>query len=350
MKKVIVIGGGVAGMSAAHELAERGFDVEVYEKHHQYVGGKARSVDVPGTNLLHEDKFLPGEHGFRFFPGFYKHVTDTMKRIPFKDSEGKSNMLGCFDNLTPTSRIMIARNGKEPIITNASFPHSLSDLKLIIHDMVGGVQTGLSHAEIHFFAERTWQLMTSSTERRTNDYEHIGWWDYLEADRFSETYRHLLVEGLTRTLVAAQAKSASTKTGGDIFLQLIFTMLDPTVATDRVLNGPTNEKWLYPWTEYLKKIGVKYYFNHPAVAVNMKAGKVESVVVRSHMGEHITLTADYFILAAPVEQAAKIINDDMVKADSTLASIASLAKSVSWMNGLLSFSPFQPQASCPEPG
>ena len=91
MKKVIVIGGGVAGMSAAHELAERGFTVEVYEKHHKYSGGKARSVDVPGTNLLQSDKFLPGEHGFRFFPGFYKHVTDTMKRIPFRDAAGNAN-------------------------------------------------------------------------------------------------------------------------------------------------------------------------------------------------------------------------------------------------------------------
>ena len=31
-KKVVILGGGVAGMSAAHELIERGFDVEVYEK------------------------------------------------------------------------------------------------------------------------------------------------------------------------------------------------------------------------------------------------------------------------------------------------------------------------------
>ena len=30
--KVIILGGGVAGMSAAHELAERGFEVEVYER------------------------------------------------------------------------------------------------------------------------------------------------------------------------------------------------------------------------------------------------------------------------------------------------------------------------------
>ena len=31
-KKVIILGGGVAGMSAANELIERGFDVSVYDK------------------------------------------------------------------------------------------------------------------------------------------------------------------------------------------------------------------------------------------------------------------------------------------------------------------------------
>ena len=76
-KKVIILGGGVAGMSAAHELVERGYEVHVYEKQPVYVGGKARSVDVPDSaqNGL---KPLPGEHGFRFFPGFYKHITETM--------------------------------------------------------------------------------------------------------------------------------------------------------------------------------------------------------------------------------------------------------------------------------
>jgi uncharacterized protein with NAD-binding domain and iron-sulfur cluster len=32
MPKVIIIGGGVAGMSAAHELIERGFEVQVFER------------------------------------------------------------------------------------------------------------------------------------------------------------------------------------------------------------------------------------------------------------------------------------------------------------------------------
>ena len=48
MTKVAVLGGGVGGLSAAHELAERGFDVTVYERRDEF-GGKARSMDVPGT-------------------------------------------------------------------------------------------------------------------------------------------------------------------------------------------------------------------------------------------------------------------------------------------------------------
>jgi uncharacterized protein with NAD-binding domain and iron-sulfur cluster len=37
-------------MSAAQELAERGYAVEVFGRNPHYAGGKARSVDVPGTN------------------------------------------------------------------------------------------------------------------------------------------------------------------------------------------------------------------------------------------------------------------------------------------------------------
>ena len=38
---VAVLGGGVAGLTAAHELSERGFAVDVYEARDLF-GGKAR--------------------------------------------------------------------------------------------------------------------------------------------------------------------------------------------------------------------------------------------------------------------------------------------------------------------
>lgn len=331
---VVVIGGGVGGMSAAQELAERGYSVEVFERNPQYVGGKARSVNVPDTNTQFPDKYLPGEHGFRFFPGFYRHITDTMERIPFRGPNGELTEKGCLDNLVGTSTVMVARYDKAPVIADANFPRSLADLKVIVHDLHGGLDVGLSKEEEEFFAERMWQLMTSCKERRFSDYERLSWWDYLEADRFSKAYQTLLVAGLTRTLVAAQARSASTKTGGDILMQLMFTMMTPGKANDRVLNAPTNDAWLNPWHDYLDELGVEYHLGHQVTSMAMEDGAVSSIEVEDSDGAKRTVTADHFILATPVERAAPLITNEMVRADATLGALKPLAASVSWMNGI----------------
>src|SRR6476660_4046566 len=88
---VAILGGGVAGLSAAHELAERGFDVTVYERK-SICGGKARSLSIEGTGVAGR-KDLPGEHGFRFFPGFYRHLPDTMQRIPYEHGSVADNLV-----------------------------------------------------------------------------------------------------------------------------------------------------------------------------------------------------------------------------------------------------------------
>ena len=102
---IAILGGGVAGLSAAHELVQRGFQVSVYERKDAF-GGKARSVSgqpVGGAGLGD----LPGEHGFRFFPGFYRHLPDTMSRIPY----GTRTVAG---NLVESTRILVARAGLPP--------------------------------------------------------------------------------------------------------------------------------------------------------------------------------------------------------------------------------------------
>lgn len=326
MAKVVVLGGGVAGMSAAHELAERGFSVEVYEHNEKYCGGKARSVDVPDTGGDGR-KALPGEHGFRFFPGFYKHVTDTMKRIPFE------NGLTAFDNLVPTETITLGRDGKRPFRVLSHFPKSIKDAEFLVKNLFGA-NLGLTKEEEIFFGERVWQLMTSCKERRINEYEALGWWEYLEADRFSKTYQTLLVEGLTRTLVASKAKTASTKTGGDIFLQLLFNTMDPFVDTDRVLNSPTNDAWLDPWLTHLTdNLNVNYNFSSTVKKIVMGDREIEHVLLERN-GEKLEVSGDYYIFALPVERMAPLLTKKLLTADQTLKSIKTLAPSVSWMNGL----------------
>ena len=102
-RTVAILGGGVAGLTAAHELAERGFQVSVYER--RAFGGKARSFGVPGTARGGRLP-LPAEHGARFIPGIYQNLPDTMRRIPFG-----SNPNGTFDNLATASADCYARSG-----------------------------------------------------------------------------------------------------------------------------------------------------------------------------------------------------------------------------------------------
>src|SRR5437870_7826581 len=123
-QSVAILGGGVAGLSAAHELAERGFQVRVYERK-PVLGGKARSIPVPGSGVDGRAD-LPGEHGFRFFPGFYKHVTDTMRRTPY-GVRGNT-----FENLTVATRALLARAGLAEITWLARHPQNLEDLRVAL--------------------------------------------------------------------------------------------------------------------------------------------------------------------------------------------------------------------------
>src|SRR5215218_10720367 len=117
-QRVAVLGGGVAGLTAAHELSDRGFDVTVYEARDR-LGGKARSLPVPGSGTgVRAD--LPAEHGFRFFPGFYKHVPDTMRRI------------GVDGHLVGAERILLAQgDGRRELIATAHSPESHEDLRVL---------------------------------------------------------------------------------------------------------------------------------------------------------------------------------------------------------------------------
>jgi uncharacterized protein with NAD-binding domain and iron-sulfur cluster len=325
-KRVVILGGGVAGMTAAHELIERGFDVAVYERR-GIPGGKARSVPVPRSGKDGR-KDLPGEHGFRFFPGFYRHLPDTLKRIPYP-----GNRHGVFDNLVGVKRELMGMPGGKPVIMVPQFPKSLAELKLLLKTPVEIHQLGITDADLDFFATRLWQILTSCWERRVQEYDRIGWWNFVDAASRSKTYQEFLAIGLTRTLVACKAESASTKTIGDIGAQLIFNMMTPGENSDRVLNGPTNDVWIGPWLKYLQDKGVLYQFDSPLESIAMANGRVQSVTVHAPGGSQV-MQADYYIAAVPVEVMAKYLTPDMLAADPTLGGIQQLTTSIAWMNGI----------------
>ena len=318
---VAILGGGVAGLSAAHELAERGFQVHVYERKPVF-GGKARSIDVPNSGG-NGRRPLPGEHGFRFFPGFYKHVTDTMRRTPY-DANGNT-----FDNLSVATRILLARAGQTEITWLARCPTTLEDFRAFLVELF--TPLGVPVDELSFFVNRLLIVATSCPERRLGEYENISWWDFIAATRMSKTYQAYLGQGLTRSLVAMRAEESSTRTVGCTQLQLLYGLISPDRVFDRLLSGPTNDVWIYPWTHYLEKLGVTFYPGTRIVGIETDSARVTGTVVESASGRS-RITADFYIAALPVEVMATLMTDDLKRAAPSLANLEKLT--TRWMNGI----------------
>jgi isorenieratene synthase len=74
-KRTVVIGGGIAGIAAASNLAEKGFEVDLFEKAH-FLGGKVGSWEFESKGVT-----LRTEHGFHAFFRQYYNLLDYLKQI-----------------------------------------------------------------------------------------------------------------------------------------------------------------------------------------------------------------------------------------------------------------------------
>jgi uncharacterized protein with NAD-binding domain and iron-sulfur cluster len=323
---VAVLGGGVGGLSAAHELAERGFSVTIYESRARF-GGKSRSIPVPGSGTDGRAN-LPAEHGFRFFPGFYRHLPDTMKRIP---GRGTATVL---EDLVGAEMAMIAREGgSNELVAPAHAPASANDFEAVARFLLAWLtELGIDPDEQRFFMQRLLVLLTSCEERRFGEWEHQSWWTFVEADRRSDAFRKFLADGLTRTLVAAQAREISARTGGYILLQLLFDLSRLGGRADRLLNGPSNDVWIDPWLEHLFDLGVQLRPSAAVVGIDCHAGRLAGVTIEQD-GSSAVITADHYVAAMPVEQLTKLLSPALVAVEPRLGRIHMLR--TRWMNGIV---------------
>ncbi|MBB4779349.1 hydroxysqualene dehydroxylase [Streptomyces rapamycinicus] len=340
-KRVAVLGGGVSGLSAAHELAERGYEVTVYE-YYDALGGKARSMDVPGTGTGGR-KPLPGEHGFRFFPGFYRNLPDTMRRIPFP-----GNASGVHGNLRSGTEALFAHGSGRPDLhfplRRATTPPAPGDLTPSwIRDQILSVldlATHLPANEAAYFADRLLVHLTSCDARREDQWEKVAWWDFIRAGEMSREYQVLLGIGQTRNLVATRAEIASTRTVGRVIIEALLLWgllgrgMDGDADIDRVLNAPTSEAWIDPWERHLRSQGVGFVLDTEVREVVHDGGRVSGVRVAARDGSRQrTITADHYISALPVEHARATWGPALRAADPQLGRCDTLK--TDWMTGVM---------------
>ena len=311
MSDVVVLGGGIGGLTTAHELAERGFNVTVVEANDRF-GGKARSVPVTD-----DPKALHGEHGFRFFPAFYQHVIETMERIP----DGTASVA---ENLVETEATLIANADSPGRIAETRTPNSLRGW---LEALRPAFAEDLPDDDVRFLLERLLYLLTACDERREGELDDISWWEFIDADNRSQEFRDRLAYA-TQSLVALRPQVGSTRTIGTIYLQLLFGQLDPTQPTERVLNGPTSEVWIKPWVRHLETLDVDLRPATPATRLEFDGRRITGVTLANGK----TITADEYVLAVPVEIATEFLTRKMRRLAPELERISRLE--TAWMNGI----------------
>jgi NAD(P)-binding Rossmann-like domain len=221
---------------------------------------KQLTVDIKFANdraISPGERFIfPGEHGFRFFPSFYHHVFETMKRTPYSSELRPSadSFRSVYDNLIPTENSFIALgSAKRPAPERAiEFPRqrtvSPATLMTRLKEYLSAL--GYTAEDVAHLSLKIFKYMTSCSKRRAMEYEEISWWDFIEGDRLSEVCRDHM-DKAPEVLGAMVAKKSDARTQGNCVVQLL---LDPVLRPDRVdstLNGPTSTAWFEPWHRYL---------------------------------------------------------------------------------------------------
>lgn len=262
------------------------------------------ALPAPGENVpAHADvwlelqvieKRLPGEHGFRFFPAYYRHLDDTMSRTPIYVG-GQYAYRSALDNLCTTTVETIglsekdrqeigsaAKQDKGPVEVRRDPPKTLQELR----DRIEGfyLQLGCTQKDVAMFAARVLRLMTSSKERRKAEYEKRSWRSFVgtSEDAPGDGTAKLpyspamvrLIESTAQCLLALSAGEADARTYGDAEIQLFLDLFKSGAKTDRTLNGPTSDAWLEPWREHLERLGVRFFL-----------GKLTGLHVHSRTGE-----------------------------------------------------------------
>jgi 15-cis-phytoene desaturase len=323
--KVLIFGGGVGGLSVAHELLERGFRVTVLERKHW--GGKVRGIPVPGSGTDGRAD-LPGHHGFHFFPCFYQNLPDTMSRIPV-GTDGKT----VADHLVWGDFELLAR-AEEP---SAKIPAHLAFTWQWLTESLKAVREmkrGIPWRELIFFGARALAFSATCRERRLTELDEVTWWDYVDACDMTEAYQHLVANLSTAALIAVEPEIASTRTLGDAMINMMESGFTPGKTIDRVLDGPEQETWVLPWVAHLQKLGGEMIMPASLRELEFDGRRITGAVVEID-GQVRREEADYYVVALPVDVASRFFTPDIRRAAPSLARIDEIE--VGWMNGIQLF-------------
>ena len=324
MVKINIYGCGITGLTIAHELIEKGFEVEMYEKN-SIAGGMARTFRY--------NNGVPTEHSWRGFGPFYRNTYNIMKRIPIKNKCSEEEGFNTY-----SIEEVKKHTSKKSLWTY--FRGDVYDITKYIKHHPGGYMIlragGKNLEEVWKKTGYSWHLKNTNTmnelkklkigklresfENKTVydnlikikfillnnkklikkvklvDYPFLIYYfgKVLLCNKRREKYYKVNLKNDLKNNISEESYDFLVKFlagpgyGFDIntisyahyalFLYLNFREKEELW---NVLNQPTNEGWIDPWTELLKKKGVKFNFNHTLDIINHKNNKIINCIVNN---------------------------------------------------------------------
>ena len=304
-RDVAVLGGGMAGLAAAHELVERGFRVTVYER--KALGGKARSIPVRRHRARAAARRCPASTASASSPA---STTTSRTRCGARRSPATRTASGTTSS-TRRTRARSRANGRAdaqlfgivPDPGEAGQPGGLE--RLLVEEVVK--QQGIPPHEAEFFANRADGVpheLRRAPLRPVGAHVVVGLRPRRGQVRgVPEGHRP---RADPRRSSRRRRRVASTRTIGNMAEAFVMNIMQRgnDGAPDRVLNAPTNEAWIDPWVALLRQLGVRFRVGQTVEALTVRARPRSTPRARATAaGGAARIEADWFVCAMPAERA-----------------------------------------------
>lgn len=231
--RAVVVGGGLAGVSAACVLAERGVRVTLLEKEH-HLGGRAGAW----TEHLPDGTPFQMERGFHGFARQYYNLRSLLRRIdpglerlrplddyPVLGPDGSQESFVGLPKTPPLNLIALLRRTKF---------FSLKDLR--------GVDTAQAQLMLRFDAQKTYAQHDGTTAR-----------DYLDSLGFPERARQMLFDVFSHSSFNPEDEMSAAEMLMMFHLHFIG---NPEGLVFDVLDEPLSDALWKPMERYLAGLGV----------------------------------------------------------------------------------------------
>ncbi|MGV0625321.1 FAD-dependent oxidoreductase [Mycolicibacter minnesotensis] len=315
--RVAIFGAGPGGLSAALELAERGFQVDLYEKS-SWLGGKSRSETLPGTGTGGR-RDLPLENGPHLYWGTYQHWNDTLARVPTDDGSDSvlANIVTGWDLVRPTLGWLTRLPWRAPLVEAVRHLMArglkVSELPRVVTKLVALATSGLlrQHLELDgiTFVDYTGPMSRKSFESMAGIVGQVKVAPDLVSAR--ETARNLHV-------FSGQFGAKGLGRGAR--------------AVVGVTKGAADGAVYAPFGRRLEKLGVRLHMGDELTALTFTDGAIGGARVRVADGQLTTVRADWYILAVPQDIAQQVLSPEIIAAEPRLGNLDRLGEQ--WLGAI----------------